>query len=312
MAARTPSLKATQRLLSPGRTTGMMTTAGRLRLPSQPPAPGPAAPPQSWQEHWTGHTHLLALHSADGHSATYADADVDRRQASWMPGFINRGWQYTKATYGDGFGPDPRLYLVLHAGRYPGGRIGTYRDPRYDCRNTVDLGPGPWHQASESARDAPLHGLARLVEFAGHGTQGSPAYHLWGDRGWADIFIYDLYHALGLSSDAERCHRHFAERHVSDSPRPGTWWYRDWFYPLWRDGGGAGVLARYFSLLASHFPGGEGNRYLRDLTWGEYLHFTSGAAGSDVRALAARAFGWHPSWDGQLDRARQEFPAITY
>jgi hypothetical protein len=269
-------------------------------------------PPQSWQEHWSGHTQLLTLHSADNHSAIYFDGDVDAREASWIPRFISCGWEYVKATYGNGFGPDPRLFSVHHAGRYPGGRMGTYRDPDYDYRNVIDLGSGSWREADELSRDMPFREIAHLVEFASNGTHGSPAYHIWGGSCWADIFTYDLYMACGFNGDARRCYQTFTSHHVSGFPRPGTWWFRDWFYPLWRDCGRGAVLSRFFSLLASHFPQSEDRRYARDLTWGEYIHFTSGAACGDLRDLASRAFGWHPEWDEQLARAREDFPAITY
>jgi hypothetical protein len=48
------------------------------------------------------------------------------------------------------------------------------------------------------------------------------------------------------------------------------------------------------------------------MNWGEYIHFTSGAAGADLSTQAARAFGWPREWNGQLERARDQFPGIRY
>jgi hypothetical protein len=48
------------------------------------------------------------------------------------------------------------------------------------------------------------------------------------------------------------------------------------------------------------------------MNWGEYIHFTSGAAAADMSAQATRAFGWPREWAGQLEHARAHFPAITY
>ncbi len=48
------------------------------------------------------------------------------------------------------------------------------------------------------------------------------------------------------------------------------------------------------------------------MNWGEYIHFTSGAAGADLRSQAARAFGWPREWTDQLERAREQFPGVTY
>jgi hypothetical protein len=70
-------------------------------------------------------------------------------------------------------------------------------------------------------------------------------------------------------------------------PRRNTHWFRDWWRPLRTDtGGGPRVMVRFFRLLADHFPRSADTRYTRELTWGEYLHFTSGAAGADVTDLA--------------------------
>jgi hypothetical protein len=48
------------------------------------------------------------------------------------------------------------------------------------------------------------------------------------------------------------------------------------------------------------------------MNWGEYIHFTSGAAGADLSRQAARAFGWPRDRTDQLERARQQFPGVTY
>lgn len=71
-------------------------------------------------------------------------------------------------------------------------------------------------------------------------------------------------------------------------------------------------MVRFFRLLAEHFPRGADTHYLRDLSWGEYLHFTSGAAGGDVTDLARSAFGWPARWTAEFERARADFPIITY
>jgi hypothetical protein len=48
------------------------------------------------------------------------------------------------------------------------------------------------------------------------------------------------------------------------------------------------------------------------MNWGEYVHFTSGAAKKDLKALATTAFGWPSEWDAQLAAAKQKYPQITY
>ena len=48
------------------------------------------------------------------------------------------------------------------------------------------------------------------------------------------------------------------------------------------------------------------------MNWGEYIHFTSGAAGADLSRFADRAFGWPREWSDQLEQARAQFPGVTY
>jgi hypothetical protein len=48
------------------------------------------------------------------------------------------------------------------------------------------------------------------------------------------------------------------------------------------------------------------------MNWGEYVHFTSGAAAADLSGQAARAFGWPRERASQLERAREQFAGITY
>jgi hypothetical protein len=152
------------------------------------------------------------------------------------------------------------------------------------------------------------HLAANIVESAAHDRSGSPAFALWHDSKWAEFYQYDADVALGRKSLADFHKTTWtADGWIDDFPRAGTHWFRDWFFPLWRDEGGARVMARFFELLAARFPKcGEG--YARDLNWGEYVHFTSAAAGHDLRPLATTAFGWPAEWDAQYVQARQDFP----
>jgi hypothetical protein len=263
------------------------------------------APPATWQEHWFEHDQLLDLYAYDDHVAIYFDADVDRAQTDWLLPFLSAMWQHTKATYGM-FGTD-RLYSIHHQGRYSGGHPSTYFDASHDLRNVSDCGPGPW---GEGAVDLPSHEVAHVVEIAAFGVHGSPAFGLWGDSKWAEIYQYDVYVALGMEEDAQRLHDQFTAG-TDDFPRAGTHWFRDWFYPLWEDHGHGALMARFFELLAMHFPK-NGQDYARDLNWGEYVHFTSGAAGVDLQAMAEAAFGWPDAWEAELQAARLEFADVTY
>ena len=98
------------------------------------------SPPDTWQEHWFDHRQLLRLHYSDGHCAIYLDPDVRQAEIRWLPRYISQVWEYSKATYGDAFGPDPRIYSIHHAGRHGGGHAGYYVSPVHDYRNVSDCG----------------------------------------------------------------------------------------------------------------------------------------------------------------------------
>jgi hypothetical protein len=276
-------------------------------------------PPQAeWREHWAAepHNQLLKLVGYDDHAAIYFDDDVPREHATWMLSFISRTWQYTKKVYGENFGPDPRIYQVSHQGKYGGGHPSYWYSASHDNRNVSDCGPGPWDERS-GVYDIPSHEIAHVVESTNNGTQesvgfGTPNAQLtggiWGDSKWAEIYQYDLYLGLGMTQEAQRLFNRFMN--TTDSfPRAGTRWFRDWYYPLWKDHGGSQMLSRFFQLLAQHFPK-NGSRFTRRLNYGEYIHFMCGAAAFDCTQQATTAFG--NAWVAQHQKARTDFPAVTY
>jgi hypothetical protein len=113
-----------------------------------------------------------------------------------------------------------------------------------------------------------------------------------------------------MSDEARRFYNQVL-RQSDPFPVPGTYWFRDWFHPLWRDHGAA-VMVRFFALLGRHFPADGGQGFARHLSWGEFVHFMSGAAGEDLRPLASRAFGWPQQWREEHRHATQAFPGIHY
>jgi hypothetical protein len=191
----------------------------------------------------------------------------------------------------------------------------------HDYRNVSDVGTnGDWLNAANNYEVA-THETAHVVEIIGTGYKGSPAFPLWGDSKWAEFYIYDVYVGLGMTSEAQAFYnRMAADSHVDAYPVANSHWFRDWFYPLWRDHGGAHVMVNYFRLLGQHYvrkttDGDTANdhEFSRNLNWGEYVHFMSGAAGQDLRALAGQAFGgWSATWETQFQQARVSFPAVSY
>lgn len=275
-------------------------------------------PPATWQEHWFEHNQLLKRVAGNGDVSLYFDDNVPATQADWMLPFLTELWNYTRKTYGPFGTKGGHLYAVFHQDRYSGGHPATYLDASHDWRNVIDCGPGPWDANRRGVVDIPSHEVAHIVEGASRGVRESPAFGIWHDSKWAEIYQYDAYRALKRDADAQRLYDKFMAGQ-DDFPRSGTHWFRDWFYPLWDKYGHARVMANYFRLLSEQFPtelkerdGRLVKSYTREMNWGEYIHFMSGAAGHNLKPLATQAFGWPDDWETQYQKARTEFPKIRY
>ncbi len=268
------------------------------------------APSETWTEHWFEHNQVMKLVDYSDWVVLYVDDDVNRDDLGWVMPFFAQVWQYTVTHYGqftDGT-RDGRVYVLLHQGKYSGGHPSTYFDASHDYRNVADVGPGP-HTVGTYA--IPVHEVGHIVELASRGVHGSPAFGIWGDSKWAEFYIYDVYMGLGMTSEAAQAYDDFVAKSDDFPEGHTTFWFRDWFYPLWRDHGHVQVMANYFQLLADHFPK-NGDSFARGLNMGEYVHFTSGAAGTDLKELATLAFGWSDARQAEFDQAKLDFPAITY
>jgi len=264
-------------------------------------------PPITWQEHWFEHNQLLSRVYYDNDLAVYYDNDVSRA-ITWPNTYMADVWRYTKSVYGS-FGGDSRLFAVFHTGKYSGGHPSTYFDASHDYRNVIDVGPGPWTSGAGNDLDLVTHEVGHIVEGASKGEHGSPAFKLWGDSKWNEIFIYDVYNGLGRTADAKRWYELMVVN-ADNFPMPGAHWFRDWFYPIYSQHGGATVLNKFFELLAQYYPK-NGSDYARDMNWGEFVHFWSAAAGINLKPMATKAFGWPADWEAQFNAARVEFP-FTY
>jgi hypothetical protein len=274
----------------------------------------PGAPPRTLQEHWVDHTQLVTRVFYDDDVAVYFDKDV-APTSTWMFKYIGDVWRYTKDTYG-AFGEEPRLYAVFHQGRYGGGHPAMFYEESHDFRNMIDCGMGSWDMLENGGIDLPTHEVFHIVEFASFDCKGSPGFDkapngIWGDSKFAEIYQYDVYKGLGLTAEVKRYYNNVIER-TDDYPRPGTYWFRDWFFPIYRDYGETQVLVRFFRLLSESFPKDSNNRYKRQMNWGEFVHFFSGATGKNLKAQAEIAFGWTNEMEKQFVAAQQTFTEITY
>ena len=271
----------------------------------------PLATPLTWQEHWYEHDQLLDLIATDDAVALYYDKDVDRAQATAFLPYVSKLWHYTIATYGS-MGPG-RLYAIFHKDRYLGCHSAGHFDPSHDYRNVVDCGVTTYDDPGVFQAILP-HVAAVLVEHVADERDGAPADPLWHQGKWAEFYRYDLYLGTDMKGLADLYYGAWtADTFTDPFPVADTHWFRDWWRPLRTDtGDGPQVMVRFFRLLAEHFPRGTDTHYVRDLTWGEFVHFMSGAAAADLKPLATAAFGWPAEWETQLQQARKDFPRVTY
>jgi hypothetical protein len=261
-------------------------------------------PPATWQEHWFEHVQLLNRVFYDDDVAIYYDTDTPN-SITWPNKYFGDVSRYVKKVYGP-LSPENRIYIILHTNKYSGGHPSYYYDASHDNRNVADNGPGPWTTATY---DLCTHEIGHIVESTPYGMKNSPAFGLWGDSKWCEIFIYDVYKGLGMTSEVTRWYNNCVNQTL-DQPVAGAHWFRDWFYPLYTQYGGSAFLARFFENLGKNWKGGG-------LNWGQYVHFESCAAGADLRPAFKQAFGagtWTAAMDSQYVQAQKAYPclAITY
>jgi hypothetical protein len=288
---------------------------------SAPEAAG--APPTQWKEHWFEHVQLLNRVYYDTSVVVYYDNEV-KSSIVWPKTYMAQAWNYTKKVYGK-FGKDSRLFVIYHAGKYGGGHPATFMDSDHDFRNVTDCGsndPNAWTAGTGNDIDLSTHEIGHIVEGASKGIHSSPAFDIWHDSKWMEIYQYDVYLGLGRTDDAKRWYD--MKQTTSDNfPRTGTHWFKDWFYPIYSTYGKTTVLNNFFTLLSKNFPqrsydSGSGvyPEYTRKMNFGEFVHFWSGAAGADLETLALTAFGNKDEqgndWQLQLKKAKTDFPKIIY
>ena len=267
--------------------------------------PGGPVPMATWKEHWFEHTQDLSRVFYDDCAVVYFDPDMSPAAASWLGPFMSSAWAYSLKTYGY-MGPEP-VYAVFHQGKYLGGHSATFVEESHDFHNVTDGGGSDWTQ---NYQDFTFSLLGFIVEStAAHSKFGSPAHVLWGNSEWQKFYKYDMYLGLGLNDQAAAAYNSFVASSVS-FPRANSFWFRDWFYPLWRDYGHAQVMRNFFGLLEKYYPATA--QQMPDMNWGEYVHFMSGAAHTNLKPLATKAFGWPTAYDDQFLKAQTDFPDITY
>jgi hypothetical protein len=285
---------------------GSGSTAGSGGIGPTGPCPGGPAPAETWKEHWSGHTDSLTLRGYDDCVALYVDGGMTGVDTAWLAAFLNEAWTYNLTTYGAQLGSE-RLYVVLHKNKFLGGHAAVFYEASHDGHNVIDAGDSTWNDGSY---DLPSRLLSSVVErTAVKDKQGSPGAAQWSSEGFAQIYTYDLYAGLGLKAEADRVFDEFEPTHFT-YPVPNSYWFADFYDPTWRDHGKSKTLVDFFALLQRYYP--ANNRVMPPMNWGEYIHFSSGAATADLQDQATYAFGWTSDWQEELDQARLDFAAIEY
>lgn len=282
----------------------------------------PGAPPKNWKENWFDHTQLLNRIHYDTSVVVYYDGDV-KPAVTWPKTYMADAWNYTKKHYGK-FGEDSRLFVIFHSGKYSGGHPGTYLSDRHGYRNVTDCGSNSldaWILGIDNDIDLSTHEIGHIVEGASKGVKESPAFDIWHDSKWMEIYQYDVYKGLNRTADAERWYNKMMTT-TDNYPRAGTQWFKNWFLPIYNEYGEVKVLNGFFTMLSLHFPkrqitvqGKSYQEYTRKMNFGEFIHFWSGAAKANLEPLALKAFGTKDEkgadWQPMLTKAKNDFPNIT-
>lgn len=233
--------------------------------------------------------------------------------------FAREMWSHVKKTYGY-FGAEGQLSVFRHADQSIFVRPRTYLTDQ--CRNQISFPGTPENETMTSEeRFLMARDLARIVETASRGINGSPSRQIWrSDRWdhWSEIFAYDVYSSLGLEQEKkwllESIDTGRQEYEVQWNTREANM-FQDFFLPIYTKFGGSSVLSRYFQLLAAYFPKEHnGVEYRKDkmLNWGEFVHFWSGTAGQDLEQLALTAFNSTSNLKEELELAKIQFPHVKY
>lgn len=271
-----------------------------------------SAPDSIWKEHWFEHNKTLKFVGGNRDVAAFYDENMPP-EVQWPIAIMGKCWAYVKRNYGD-FGQDPRLYVILHrsSGKdYAGGHPSPFFDKSHDYRNVIDCGLQQWDNPTGEQIGMPIHEMGHIVTSASHASKGSPSDALWGDSKFMEIFNYDVLLNIGMEKEAQKVHIQMQTQY-DDFPRSGTQWFKNWFFPIYDRHGQGKVLNKYFELLALNFPKNRNGRFMRDINFGEFVHFWSGAAGTDLKDTAEKAFGWSPEYELQLRQAQKDFPTLHY
>ncbi|RXG21234.1 discoidin domain-containing protein [Leeuwenhoekiella aequorea] len=263
------------------------------------------SPPRGVNEDWSDHNEVLTRQALIGSVGIYFDPEVNR-ESEWSFDFFGNIWPRTLSIYGR-YGEPSSLYVVAH-GEDKSTYVGNYLEEGSTSRNIIDF-PLLHTEFDSQTADLALALMAKIVESAYGNTSGSPAEGVWNNK-FTELFIYDSYLSQDMENEAERVKTLFSA--TSETfPSPDSFWFRDWFLPIYDTYNGASTYNAFFSLIKNKYPV-DGIKYIRQMNVGEFVHFFSGAAGTNLQPLFENAFGWNPDWAQELLIAQAQFPEMPY
>tara|TARA_R110000796_G_scaffold67449_6_gene154884 strand:- start:13774 stop:15666 length:1893 start_codon:yes stop_codon:yes gene_type:complete len=265
----------------------------------------PGSPARGLTEEWNGHTESVTRQYFDANVGIYFDAEVNRA-IEWPITFFSDSWLYISNKYG-AFGNDNTLYVIAH-GEDGEGFYKTIFDQDAGAKSLIDFALTS-ETMSGDAIDYPVLLMSKVVENSANGVHLSPASVVWQDK-FAEIFTYDLYTELGMEEDATRVLTAYTANEVN-FPKENTFWFRDWFLPIYNDYAQGVTLSNFFKVVSQNYPI-DGSDYAGEMNIGQMVHFFSGATGADLQPLAETAFGWTDEYANQLLQAQAQFPNLEY
>lgn len=265
----------------------------------------PGSPARGLTEDWNGHTESVTRQYFDANTAIYFDAEVNRA-IEWPATFFSDSWLYISTRYGK-FGNDNILYVVGH-GEEGSSFYKTIFEQDASAKSLIDFSLTN-ETMTATTTDLSVALMSKVVENSANGVHLSPGSVVWQNK-FAEIFTYDLYTELGMEEDAARVLAAYTASEA-DFPQAGTFWFRDWFLPIYNDYAQGVTLSNFFKVLSQNYPI-DGSDYAGEMNIGEMVHFFSGATGVDLQPLAENAFGWPNEYANQLLQAQAQFPNLEY
>lgn len=267
----------------------------------------PGAPPRGLTENWNDHKAELNRKYFDAYTAVYYGDEVDR-EMTWPYEFFSGSWQYIVSRYGEFGNEEAYLYAIIHQDLDSEPHFSTYFSEQTSFRSLIDFSVSGIENSGANL-DMATSLMGAIVENSAYQTLGSPAHAIWQDK-FSEIFQYDLYNSLELTDQAKRIHDS-AIGSMSSFPSSDTYWFRDWFLPLYENYEGSVILNNFFKVLSQNYKK-NGESYASDMNMGEFVHFFSGASEEDLQPMAENAFGWTDQWELELLQARTDYPNLNY